>query len=133
MNVWIQYHNFDYDYLGSISYNEAMTKYRAFDWETEILKGEQSKIEKKECCSPGMGFVSEDRRILHIVPMNKGALIHYHYPKKRRILRLFNTTTISSLSVDQFPDEGLTDLINEHYEENGSAVKELMKILGKEL
>ncbi len=132
MNVWIQLHDFSSEDLKDPSSENALKLYNEFDWDSEILKEENANAEGIECCDPGMGFVSDDHSILHLVPTSTGAMVHYHFRKAGRFLGLFPTVRDEAISVTDYPSEEIQDLVLEHYRGNQRSVKELLSEFGNE-
>ena len=94
MLVWIQKHDYSYDESHVDSAAEAIEKFVGFDWAQEII---QIKESEGEDCPPGFGVVSEDGKILHIVPDAEGeCMVHFHYPEKKRFLLIFSGTVRST-------------------------------------
>ncbi len=89
ITYWIQHADFESEDLGLIGRSDAQVVFRKHNWKSE-LKRQQALVDKgKENCDPGMGFVSNDKRILHLCPTPSGRVMcHYHFDSTWRFLWL---------------------------------------------
>ena len=89
ITYWIQHADFESEDLGLIGRSDAQAVFTAHNWKAEH-KRQQSLVDKgRENCDPGMGFVSDDKRILHLCPQRSGrVLCHYHFDSTWRFLWL---------------------------------------------
>lgn len=80
MTAWVQRHDYSSEEETILSVEEAVEILRRFDWETEITCEEEALARSHDCCPAGLGLVSEEGQILHIIPRRDSmAMIHYHY------------------------------------------------------
>ncbi len=65
--LWVQRTDFSEEsFSHELSKEAAIQKFIAFPWEDEIARYTALAREKKDCCPPGIGVVSEDGSTLHI-------------------------------------------------------------------
>jgi len=131
MNVWMQMHDLSHADLPDGSIESAIRALSEFDWNSESLKEEQAAASGAETCPPGMGFVSGDSRILHIMPSSHSrSHYHYHFPVTRKLLGFIPSTRQATISVRQLPDQHRPAIIQHHYAGNHEAVVELLRSHG---
>ena len=86
---WIQRSDYSSIELGTIDLHSGLKQFREFDWSSELQRRAKLETGGEDCCDPGMGYVSEDDRILHICPIGEGRIyFHYHYTLPRKIFGL---------------------------------------------
>ncbi len=103
MNYWIQRADFQAEDLSASSAREVQDRFRRHDWAGEQAYRESLESGGRECCSPGLGVVAADGRILHLCPDGDGMLCHYHYPETRRVLGVFRRQSQATLTWDDVP------------------------------
>ena len=103
---WIQRADFTSEDYSTVDYKKAERVLKGHDWNAEIKKQEELEQSGKEHCDPGIGFVPDDGRILHICPDGKGkAYFHYHYYETRKILAIIplrSQQTASKMDINEF-------------------------------
>ena len=90
ITYWLQRADSASEERGMIGRNDAERLIADHKWPSEFRY--KKKLEKagEKTCDPGIGFVSEDKRILHVCPQASGrVLCHYHYDDTWRLLWLF--------------------------------------------
>ena len=133
MNVWMQMHDLSHADLPDGSIESATQALGEFDWDSEIQKEEQAAASGSECCPPGMGFVCDSGRILHIIPASGSrSHYHYHYPLTKKLLGFIPVTSQAIVSVRDVPDAQRPELIQCHYDQNHNRVLELLHAHGKQ-
>jgi hypothetical protein len=133
MNVWMQLHDLSHSDLPDGSIKFAMRALSEFDWDSEILKEEQAAASGAETCPPGIGFVSEDGRILHVLPAShRRSHYHYHFPIEKKMLGFIPSTHQETISVQDLPDEHRTAIIQDHYDGRHMALLGLLRSHGTE-
>ena len=131
MNIWIQKHDFSSDARDNVEIDDALASYKGFDWDAEILKEEEANAKGIECCPPGMGLVADDKRILHLVPTNRGAQVYYHSERKKKFLGLFEVSSQGITSVIDFPDAEVKEAVRLHYEGENELLIDFLNAFGK--
>lgn len=86
MKVWIQSADFDAREF-DLNENAAKRLFVEHDWVSEVRKQNAREEAGNEACPPGIGFVRDDGRILHLCPDGRNSMVYFHRPKK--ILGLF--------------------------------------------
>ena len=87
---WIQRADFSVQDYTAESEQEALQVLLSHDWNVELDFHRQLKSEGEEVCDPGIGFLADPQRILHICPVDLFyAYFHYHYTVKTRVLGIF--------------------------------------------
>jgi hypothetical protein len=82
VKCWIQNADLSSDELGAIGLTDALRRYRAHDWNSQLSRLRELEDSGNECCPPGMGFVVRSHYILHLCPNGDGTVtVHFHYPK----------------------------------------------------
>ena len=113
---WIQKADFTSEDFGAVDYKQAQVALKKFDWAKEIQK--QNELEKSgnESCDPGIGFISDDGRMLHICPNGKGkAYFHYHFSKTRRLFGLIPSKSDLIASRMDIHEFDLAEVIRRFY------------------
>ena len=83
---WIQKADLTSEDFDAVDYKQAQVALKKIDWRKEIQKQRELEHIGKENCDPGIGFVADDGRILHICQDGKGkAYFHYHFSETRKI------------------------------------------------
>ena len=131
MNIWIQKHDFSADERDNVEIDDALASYKGFDWDAEILKEEEANAKGIECCPPGMGLISDDERILRLVPTSRGAEVDYHSVRKKKILGLFELSSQGSTFVIDFPDAEIKEAVRLHYEGENELLIDFLNAFGK--
>lgn len=84
ITYWLQHADFESEEHGLIGRRDAQRAFREHGWPKELAYKDARERERRECCDPGIGFVSNDKRILHICPQASGRIMcHYHYDSTR--------------------------------------------------
>ena len=130
MNIWIQKHDFSADERDNVEIDDALACFKGFDWDAEILK-EEANAKGIEGCPPGMGLVSDDKRILHLVPRSRGAEVHYHSERKKKFLGLFEVSSQDTTTVIDFPDVEVKEAVRLRYEVENELPIDFLNALGK--
>jgi hypothetical protein len=93
VTYWIQHADLSAEERGVIDADAALGALEEVDWASELRHLDSLETEQRECCPPGIGFVADDGRILHICPSGSDtALCHYHFRNPGGFLsRLFGT------------------------------------------
>lgn len=135
MKVWTQRHDLSTgNELTVSSVDEAAAILRDFDWESEIKGEEEALASGAECCPAGMGMISQNKDILHIIPRRgDAALVHFCYPRRKSLLGTFHWDAETLLSVADFPAGRLTALIERHFAGDREAVAAMLSTEGKPL
>jgi hypothetical protein len=80
ITYWIQHADFESEEFGLIGRADAQTVFKKHNWKSELQQLQAREDQGKETCDPGIGFVSNDKRILHLCPQASGrVLCHYHF------------------------------------------------------
>ncbi len=89
ITYWIQRADFRSDEFDAVSEANAQQALKEHDWPAELDYMDELEAAGTETCPPGIGFVSDDGRILHICPERNGrAMMHYHFTSSWRLLWL---------------------------------------------
>ena len=89
ITYWIQHADFESEEFGMIGRADAETAFRRHSWKKELDRKKALEAEGQETCDPGIGFISTDKRILHLCPQASGrVLCHYHFDSTWRFLGL---------------------------------------------
>ena len=89
ITYWIQHADFESEEFGLIGRTDAQAVFRKHNWKAELKRRRELDDERQETCDPGIGFVSNDKRILHLCPQYSGrVLCHYHFDSTWRLLWL---------------------------------------------
>jgi hypothetical protein len=131
LNIWIQKHDFSDDERDNVEIDDALASYKGFDWDAEILKEEEANAKGIEGCPPGMGLVSDDNRILHLVPKSRGAEVYYDSYRKKKFLGLFEVSSQGNTSVIDFPDAEVKEAVRLHYEGENELLIDFLNAFGK--
>jgi hypothetical protein len=129
MTAWIQRHDYSSEETDLASAAEAEGLFRAFDWKSEIQLEDEARAGDIDCCPPGMGLVSNDKRnILHIVPTGGSVLmVHFMYSGAKK---WSNWTGEYFLSVSDFPGSLLRPLIEHHFADDTEAIASMLTANG---
>ena len=131
MEVWIQRHDLSHSDLHDGTIESAKRALFDFDWESELQKLDRADQPKDDVCPPGIGFVSDDKRILHIMPSRRSlSNYHYHFPERKKLLGLFSITQEETVTVMDLPDEYRETIIERHYEGKHEVVLDLLRSHG---
>lgn len=130
MIVWIQYHDYSSISLESPDINSALEAYDATDWESELQKEQEAIDSGTKSCPPGMGFVDEDKIILHICPTFNDFLYHYHHPVRKKLFGFIPYTNQEVYSVYLATDEHRLSIITYHYHGQHDKILELLQKYG---
>ena len=91
---WIQKADFSHEDFDAVDYRQAEVALKNFDWRREKQYQQELETSERENCDPGIGFPSDDGRILHICPDGTGkAYFHYHYSTERKFLWIIPYTS----------------------------------------
>ena len=89
ITYWIQHADFESEEFGLIGRADAQEVFRKHNWKAELERRRELEEDGKETCDPGIGFVSNDKRILHLCPQASGrVLCHYHFDTTWRLFWL---------------------------------------------
>lgn len=135
MKVWTQRHDLSVAGDSTVSsVDEAAAILQNFDWESEIKSEEEALARNSECCPPGMGLISQNKDILHIIPRRNGAtLIHFCYWRRKSLLGIFHWDSETLLSVADFPAGRLTSLMERHFVGDRESIVAMLSTEGKPL
>jgi hypothetical protein len=77
----------------------AMVAFESHDWRSELLFKAQLEMEGVEFCEPGIGFVTDDGKTLHICPLtHANADYHFRFVQTKKVLGLIPRTSSRVLS-----------------------------------
>lgn len=135
MKVWTRRHDFSSSGDSTVtSVDEAVAMLRNFNWESEIQKEQAARANGTDCCPAGMGLISQNKDILHIIPgRGDAALIHFCYARRKSLLGIFHWDSETLLSVADFPSTRLTALMERHFAADRAAVVAMLSTEGKPL
>lgn len=111
VSYWIQRADFstrDFDPVGP---EAAVRAFQAHDWHEEAALERELASAQRESCPPGIGFVAEPGHILHICPRSDGAIVHYHFSERRKMLGFLPVTRQQLLSRGSVPHLRIPELI----------------------
>jgi hypothetical protein len=111
MEVWIQSAKSEAEEL-NLSEEEAKRRFSFHDWAAERRAEAAREEAGQESCAPGMGFVRDDGRILHICPGESVCMVHFHKPTK--ILGLLRTSNRVH-TAPEIPNDRARELIGHFY------------------
>ncbi len=78
--LWIQSADYSSKIHPLVDANESIRMYRAHDWTKELALLSEMQAEQQDCCPPGIGFLRDDGRFLHICPDGDGRISLYFQP-----------------------------------------------------
>lgn len=88
---WIQRADFSSQDYTAASEQEALQVLLSHDWNAELDFYRQLESKGEEVCDPGIGFLPDSQRILHICPVDRFyAYFHYQYTVKTRVFGIFS-------------------------------------------
>lgn len=133
MKVWTQRHDFSSSGDSAVSSpEEAVAILRNFDWASEIRLEEEALAKGADCCPAGMGLISQNKDILHIIPQRADtALVHFCYARRKSLLGIFRWDVETLLSVTDFPAGRFAALIERHFAGDRLGVAEMLSTEGK--
>lgn len=89
ITYWIQRADFTSDEFDAVDETEARRALTGHGWAAELDLMDTREARDEETCPPGIGFIADDGRILHICPERDGrAMYHYHFKAPWRLLWL---------------------------------------------
>jgi hypothetical protein len=88
MQCWLQRGDYTATEYGATDVATAIRLLNSHDWLAELAFESERNAAGMETCPPGIGFVADASRILHICPARDGtALVHYHFEESRLRVR----------------------------------------------
>ena len=115
-NCWIQASDFNSVDLGHLDEEAAISAYKDHDWDTALRERDRLEELGVEFCDPGIGFVMEGGRILHICAVERNeAMSHYHYAETKRFLGLIPHQKQRVLTVTGLDTRVIPKLIRNFY------------------
>jgi len=127
MLVWLQHANYASDEYRDTTLETALEKFSTFDWQRELVKYEQAKENREDCCDPGIGLIRGDTHILHICPHSPEiASVFYHYKEPARILGIMPYLSSEDLHARNFPLKNIKELFAAHFANDHQATLTLL-------
>lgn len=88
IRYWIQQADYTSTEYDPVDVGTAIRILRSHDWPAALEFEREREAAGLETCPPGIGFVADQNRILHICPGRGGtALVHYHTDEPRLFVR----------------------------------------------
>ena len=123
MTAWLQRYDFSSEDLEIPDASVAKEIIRRFDWAREC---ELERRHKGETCPAGLGLLINDSHILHICPRSDGSsLVHYHFPKRRRLFGLFPVTSEGLLTWPDLPSDKVELMIDCYFHGDHASIERL--------
>ena len=101
MLYWIQRADFTSEEYEASGAPEIQRAFRSRAWSGELEFESRRNDSGEESCSPGLGIVAGDGRLLHLCPAATDMLVHYHYTERRKILGLLSTSRPRVVTVNK--------------------------------
>lgn len=89
ISYWIQHADYSSDEFDAVQVEEAILAYQQHDWNAELAVWRKMTDEGEDCCPPGIGYVADDDRMLHLLPEDeKQGSFHYMFKVNAKLLFL---------------------------------------------
>lgn len=86
ITYWIQHADYESEDFGLVGRPDAEAVFKKHNWKVELERKRALEAEGQDTCDPGIGFISTDKRILHLCPQASGrVLCHYHFDSTWRL------------------------------------------------